>query len=292
MGWTRRSPRSLGGLLTVISALAFAPVPAQAAPKPREQREAEARRACAAGRVEAGIEILAELLTEFSHPNYIYNQGRCYQQNGKAEQAIVRFKEYLRAAQNITPEERVRVQRFIEELDAELQAAAPAAATPPTATGAVAAPPPASGEGAVRSATEAVPGADVSRTEVPPPQQSRTRGGGLRTAAIALGVAGGVGLGTGIVSGLQVRSLSNEVNDADAGRFNTVTLAQQQEKAQRFETLQWIGYGVGAAAVAGAVICVMMDSNRAASESARRAILIGTVGPDGQPGLMLAGRFP
>ena len=68
---------------------------AQAA-TPREQAELEARKACAAGRVGEGIEMLAALLTEYGHANYIYNQARCYQQNGKLEQAISRFKEYGR----------------------------------------------------------------------------------------------------------------------------------------------------------------------------------------------------
>src|SRR3954452_687633 len=118
--------------LFVLACLALtAAADAQAAPRTREQRETEARTACAAGRVEAGIEILAQLLTEFGHPNYIYNQARCYQQNGKAEQAISRFREFLRAAQDISPEERARVERFIKELESR-PPAPPPAATPAT----------------------------------------------------------------------------------------------------------------------------------------------------------------
>src|SRR3954470_12357718 len=112
--------------LFVLACLALtAAAEAHAAPRTREQRETEARTACAAGRVEAGIEVLAQLLTEYGHPNYIYNQARCYQQNGKAEPAISRFKEYLRAASDVTADERARVERFIGELEAEVQAAAP-----------------------------------------------------------------------------------------------------------------------------------------------------------------------
>src|SRR4051794_5725972 len=124
----------LGSRVLALAALALVALGGEArgAPRSREQRETEARTACAAGRVEAGIEILAQLLTEYSHPNYIYTQARCYQQNGRAEQAISRFREYLRAVPEIAPEERARVERFIRELESEVPAPAPPATTPAT----------------------------------------------------------------------------------------------------------------------------------------------------------------
>jgi hypothetical protein len=126
----------------------------------------------------------------------------------------------------------------------------------------------------------------VARTVTPPRHST-----GLRTAAIALGVVAVAGLTTGLVSTLQVRSLQNEVETATVGQFTGIQLVQKQDKAHRFETLQWVGYGVGAAAMAGAVVCLIMDSGQRASDSASRVRLIGTVGPGGRPGLVLAGRF-
>jgi hypothetical protein len=282
---SHRSGPAIAGCLTLIVALVAAGTRAQAAPKTREQREADARKACAAGRVEAGIEVLAELLTEYSHPNYIYNQGRCYQQNGRAEQAISRFKEYLRAAQDISADERERVERFIKELEAEVQASAPSVPPPPPpVTGTETPPPPVAGEPSAKPAATPPP---VELSRKPPPERSGT----LRTAAIALGVVGLAGVATGVVSTLQVRSLETEVETARIGQFNGVKLSQQQEKARRFETLQWIGYGVGAAAVAGAVVCLIMDSGAPAAEASRGVRLAGTIGPDGQPRLVLSGRF-
>jgi hypothetical protein len=252
---------------------------AEAAPRSREQREAEARTACGAGRVEAGIEILAQLFVEYGHPNYIYNQARCYQQNGKAEQAIARFKEFLRAAQDIGPDERTRVERFIKELESELPAPAPATASPSAET------PPPSPEPAVR-AEPAPPPADVSKPVAPAPERSA----GLRTAAIALGAVAVAGLTTGIVSTLQVRSLQNEVETAKVGQLDGDKLLQQQKKADKYEALQWVGYGLGGAAAAGAVVCLILDQKE---ESADRASvrLMGTVSPGGRPGLVLTGRF-
>jgi hypothetical protein len=280
-----RTPRAIAGCLALMMTLLVAGVRAEAAPRTREQREAEARKACAAGRVEAGIEVLAELLTEFSHPNYIYNQGRCYQQNGRSEQAISRFKEYLRAAHDISADERERVERFIKELEAEVQAAAPPVATPPPPSTNTEAPP----------ATPPVSSEPVPPTSDNPPSRVAAeappaRGAGLRTTAIALGVVAVAGLATGLVSSLQVRSLESEVEMAKVAQFNPGELTQQEEKAQRFEILQWVGYGVGAAAAAGAVVCLIMDRGEP-SEHASRVRLIGTVSPGGRPGLVLAGRF-
>jgi hypothetical protein len=263
----------------LVGALLATAVRVEAAPRSREQREAEARKHCAAGRVEAGIEILAELLTEYSHPNYIYNQGRCYQQNGRAEQAIPRFKEYLRAAQDISADERERVERFIKELEAEVQAAAPAVPTPPPAETGTTAPtePP-----AVPAEKPAPP--EVTRTAPPPP-----RSAGLRTAAIALGVVSLAGLATGVVSTLQVQSLEKEAETARVGGITAVKLGQNREKARTYETLQWVGYGVGGAALVGAVVCLIMDRDAPAESAGPR--LTGTIGPGGQPGLVLSGRF-
>lgn len=275
-----RSGPTSAGRVALIAALLVASG-AQGAPRSREQREAEARKACAAGRVEAGIEILAELLTEYSHPNYIYNQARCYQQNGRSEQAISRFKEYLRAAQDITADERGRVERFIKELEAEVQAAQQQAAPPPPPPPAesTAAPP---GETAAPEVVERPP-AEVKRIP-PPPPRSRT----LRTAAIALGVVSLAGVATGVVSSLQVQSLEEEVQGAT--RLPAIKITQNQEKARTYETLQWVGYGVGAAALVGAVVCLILDDGGSAADR-DGAQLTGTIGPGGQPGLVLSGRF-
>jgi hypothetical protein len=130
------------------------------------------------------------------------------------------------------------------------------------------------------------PSPDVSRTAAPPAHST-----GLRTAAIVLGAVAVAGLATGLVSSLQVRSLQNEVETAKVGQFTGIQLVQKEQKAHTFETLQWVGYGIGAAATVGAVVCLIMDSGQPAGDSASRVRLIGSVGPGGQTGLVLAGRF-
>jgi hypothetical protein len=60
------------------------------------QREKAAKKACAAGDYKEGVEILAGLYVDTDDPTYVYNQGRCYQQNHQWRSAVDRFREYLR----------------------------------------------------------------------------------------------------------------------------------------------------------------------------------------------------
>ena len=83
-----------------------------------DPREAEAQKECLAGNARRGIELLAQLYVETSNPNFIYNQGRCYEQNGKMDEAILSFREYLRKLGTPTAEEKADVERHIAECDA------------------------------------------------------------------------------------------------------------------------------------------------------------------------------
>ena len=60
-----------------------------------ESKERAAKKACLLGEVDKGAEILADLYVDTNDATYIYNQGRCFEQNGKNDQAVLRFKEYL-----------------------------------------------------------------------------------------------------------------------------------------------------------------------------------------------------
>jgi hypothetical protein len=67
-----------------------------------ESKARAAKRACLVGDVEKGAGILADLYLDTNDATYIYNQGRCFEQNGKNDQAVLRFKEYLRKAQGLS----------------------------------------------------------------------------------------------------------------------------------------------------------------------------------------------
>src|SRR5450631_2643141 len=74
----------------------------------QDARELQAKEACLGGHPDKGIELLAQLYAETNDPTYIYNQGRCFEQNGKASDALTRFREYLRKAPGLSADERAQ----------------------------------------------------------------------------------------------------------------------------------------------------------------------------------------
>jgi hypothetical protein len=62
----------------------------------KDSKERAAKTACLAGDYAKGVALLAELYVSTGEAIYLFNQGRCFQQNGKYEEAIVRFREYQR----------------------------------------------------------------------------------------------------------------------------------------------------------------------------------------------------
>jgi hypothetical protein len=100
-------------VLWMAAAILFAsPAFAQ---RPDDPRVSEARKDCLSGKVETGVALLAELYAETRDANLIFNQGRCYEQNGRPANAINSFREYLRVSPNITPNERAQVERHLAE---------------------------------------------------------------------------------------------------------------------------------------------------------------------------------
>ena len=81
--WTQRRWLTV---VTVAGSMLIGAANARAADT-REAREREARKACFTGNVDRGVEILVDLYGETGHPNYIYNQARCFERNGKYDQA-------------------------------------------------------------------------------------------------------------------------------------------------------------------------------------------------------------
>jgi hypothetical protein len=100
-----------------------------------DPRVDEALTACVAGEVQKGIRLLAELYTATKDPIWIFNQGRCYHQNAQLTQALSRFREFLRKSKGGPEDVDVRdAQKYITEIETELQRDRPAAGTA-TATG-------------------------------------------------------------------------------------------------------------------------------------------------------------
>ncbi|HSY38574.1 MAG TPA: hypothetical protein VLA79_03570, partial [Polyangia bacterium] len=115
----RRPPRPLGAIVALLIVAAGAGGVARA----QDARELQAKEACLGGHPDKGIELLAQLYAETNDPTYIYNQGRCFEQNGRATDAVTRFREYLRKAQNLAPDEKTDLQKRIDDLEAQTRPA-------------------------------------------------------------------------------------------------------------------------------------------------------------------------
>ncbi len=151
--------------IAVCGVLLFA-LPSAWGASPDEQERA-ARKACLLGDVRKGTEILADLYLDTKNPTHIYNQGRCFEQNGQNEQAILRFREYLRKAENLPAADAKAVEKKIKDLEEKGSAAAPAAGPASAGSPAAAVPLP--------SSAAAAPSPDpLQISQPPPPAQEST----------------------------------------------------------------------------------------------------------------------
>ena len=78
-----------------------------------EAKERAAKTACLAGDYAKGSVILAELYVNTNEPVYIFNQGRCFEQNHRYDDAISRFREYLKVGKQISRADKVDAQKHI-----------------------------------------------------------------------------------------------------------------------------------------------------------------------------------
>jgi hypothetical protein len=81
----------------------------------QDPHEVEARTDCLTGKAESGVALLADLFARTGNPNFVYNQARCYEQNDRPEEAINRFREYLRVARDATDAEKADVEKHMAD---------------------------------------------------------------------------------------------------------------------------------------------------------------------------------
>jgi len=259
----------------VIVPLLLATSPALA--EGNQARERAARKACLAGDASKGVEILADLFVDTKNATYIFNQGRCFEQNRRYEDAAARFEEYLRTpGANLTEEDRTVAQKHIAECKQKFEAQRAEAPyqPPPVATVPVPVPEPPS------------PGSAGSVSAKPAPP---TGAGGHRRALLTAGiVTSAVGVGgiiTGVIFNLKA---NNKVNDMEhqLGAYSDGSVNDQQN----YKTLAWVGYGVGAACVVAGGVLIGIGATRSGSKSSTRVALAPSILP-GQVGAVLTGAF-
>jgi hypothetical protein len=309
-----RGGRHLVRLALLVFPLAMAAGSAQAASKDgRDNKERQAKTACLSGDYKKGVALLAELYVSTNDPNYLFNQGRCFEQNGKYEEAIVRFREYQRknkdAGHPVDPD----ADKHIADCQALLgkpalttpvpvpapanatttptpaaATVAPAAAVPVTATAVApppgASPPPAEPTATTGTTSEAQTSAATNTpTDLAASTQAPdARGLGLRVGGIVAVVAGVAGVATGVVLNLKSNSLAKDLE-----RSNTSYSRAKESDRSRYETWSWVGYGVGGACIVGGAILYYLGFRQGHEP---QVALVPSAGP-GHVGALLQGAF-
>jgi tetratricopeptide (TPR) repeat protein len=210
-----------------------------------DTRSREARMACLSGDYARGVTILSELFVSTRIPTYIYNQGRCFEQNARYREAISRFQEYLRVAKDAPADARADAEKHIADCRNLLAQDSPSpssAGAPPAPRERVVAPPapppppPASAPAATVAATSDSKSAQAAAEQKP--------GAGLRTAGVVVAVVGGAAVVAGVALNLKVNSMAS-----DYETYNGYT-KQKESQRKNYETWGWVSYGAGAACLA------------------------------------------
>jgi hypothetical protein len=223
-----------------------------------------------AGDYARGVRLLSELFVSTKMPTFIYNQARCFEQNRRYEDAISRFREYLRVAKDISGIELADTNKHIAECEGLLAAERPS----PVPASPVAQPVPASPVAQPVPATEA---GSVAVRQPPPAAGSS----GLRTGGIATASVGGAALIAGIVFNLKSNSLARDIKKTDG------FTSDKESDRKTYATLGWVGYGVGATCIATGAILYLLAQRSENNATVAFLPLLAT----GQAGAALRGSF-
>lgn len=258
--------------------LFFAIAPAQAAHERTRHsigsaKEKAAKKACITGDVKTGIDILGDLYVNTGDATYVFNQGRCYEQNRRLEDAIDRFREYLRKIPDATAKDKADASAHIADCEALLakQSSRTAAPSPETA-------PQASPQPVLAHVTPAQVQPPVAVVPAQPLAQ-KSEGRGLRIAGALTTAAGLCAVGTGVILAIKERSLTNEI-DAKYSQSKEATRAS-------YQTWGYVSYGIGAAAITAGVVLYYLGWRSGQNESASSGMsLLPTLTPDGMTVVM------
>jgi len=239
----------------------------------REALEKSARKACMMGDYQKGTDILSDLFIDTNELVYVYNQGRCYEQNHRWEEAIDRFLEYQRKSPGMSEKEKSEIVQHIVECRSHLLAQT-AIANPPLAVPVVPASPVPAAE---------PPTAVAVQVAAPVTTPERSDGVGLRISGLAVVGVGIAAIATGAILAAKTRTLTGELNS----NYNRDKAATRDS----YETWGWISYGLGAAALAaGSTLCILGWRAGKAEPTVSTVSVFPILGP-GTGGLVMRGAY-
>ena len=232
----------------------------------RDAKERAARTACLSGDYAKGITLLSELFVASEDPTYIYNQGRCFEQNAHYQEAIVRFQEYLRVNKRIKPADRADTQKHILDCQDLLarQSVPPAATVAPAAVAIAPQGVPASQPAAAPTVVTITAPLAVAQPMVQTPGEP---GSGLRAAGIITASVGGAALVAGILLNLKVNTMASDFQSP-----NGYTDSKESDR-KAYETFGWVSYGVGSACVATGAVLYYLGVRASKNSPTQLAIL-------------------
>ena len=241
-----------------------------------------AKKACLTGDPAKGVEILTDLFIDTNDPTYIFNQGRCFEQNNQFADAIGRFREYLRKAKTVSAEYRMEAEKHIADCQALLgkkdgestHQASPEAVKPEI-------PPAATPKSSSPNQAQAAPVQDAPVRPVPLVVAESTRPGGaagssLRVAGLVTASVGAAALVAGLILNLKYNSTIGDLRSNWSAGASTSN--------QNYKTMSAVGYGVGAGCVAAGAIFYILGWS--AGNTA-----LGPAVVAGGPGALLTGGF-
>jgi hypothetical protein len=246
--------------------------PAASAPSSKEEKERAAKKACLNHDADKGVELLTDLYVDTNDPTYIFNQGRCYEQNDRCQDAIVRFREYLRKTPAATEGDRNDAQKHILDCETLL---AKRAGEPPASVPAhpVAGPVVPAAAGAQPSEAAVAPAAQLAVAEARPAPSGGT---GSRTAGVITASAGVAIVAGAVVLNLQHNGMISDLKADYSG--------DTADTAKTYKTLAIVGYGVGAACLVGGAALYWLGVRAGRAQ-------VGPAMVAGNAGVMMAGGF-
>jgi hypothetical protein len=218
----------------------------------KQSKERAAKKACLTGDPERGVELLTDLFIDTNDPTYIFNQGRCFEQSNRYEDAIGRFREYLRKAGKSSEAEKADAEKHISDCTALLEksGAAPVRGTSAEVAGPVPSPVPAAPVVGQAAPVPVAPMPPSNAGIVRPGEggQESNPGSGLRTAGLVTGAVGIVAGVAGVVFNLKYNN-----------RVNSTTKDYNSDPTSRnYLTLAIVSYSAGAVCLAGGTLMYLL----------------------------------
>jgi len=282
----------LAGFSVACLVTVFATSFAQASDSDLAAKKRAAKTACLSGDYSRGVALLAEVYVDTNNPIHIFNQGRCFQQNGRYEDAVLRFREYQRknadAGGAPDPEAEKQIADCLSLLEIQKAREAESRAADTGAAGGGAVPPvggvqPVVGAATGTAGTSLAGGTGPTVPAGPAPMSIQKKLGWL---SIGLAVAGGV---TSMITYFIGRSALDKAGEL--GCTDTHCVGEARSEYNRAQTAVTVSNATGIASgvflVGGIVLILTAPSTSATGHG---VALVPVMGP-GLAQIALTGRF-